>query len=97
MNEHPATRRAGNTGSYPAGVSKVTVSLPDDLLARVDEEAKRRGTSRSAFLAVAAWRELDRRHPHAVAEAVARAEQRLARAGRFNAAELVRADREDRR
>ena len=33
------------------GVMKVGVSLPDDLVAFADEEATRRGTSRSAFLA----------------------------------------------
>ena len=78
-------------------MSKVMVSLPDDLLARVDEEAKRRSLSRSALLAAAARRELSRRDPETVAKAVARSEQRFARAGRFDAAELVRADRDRRR
>jgi predicted transcriptional regulator len=39
----------GNTG-YTHGVAKVMIALPDDLLARVDAEAQRRGTSRSAVL-----------------------------------------------
>jgi metal-responsive CopG/Arc/MetJ family transcriptional regulator len=78
-------------------MSKVMVSLPDDLLARVDQEAKRRSLSRSALLAAAVRRELDRRDPEAVAEAVARSEQRFAHAGRFDAGVLVRADRDARR
>ena len=37
--------------------------MADELLAEIDAEAKRRATSRSALLAVAARRELDRRDP----------------------------------
>ena len=40
-------------------VAKVMVSLPDDVLARIDDEAERRGTSRSALLREAALRELE--------------------------------------
>jgi predicted transcriptional regulator len=78
-------------------MSKVMVSLPDDLLTLIDREAKRRSLSRSALLAAAARRELSRRDPVAVAEAVARSERRFARAGRFDARDLVRADRDGRR
>ena len=39
------------------------VSLPDDVLERVDAEARRRSTSRSALLTLAVRRELDRRDP----------------------------------
>jgi hypothetical protein len=53
--------------------------------------------SRSAFLAAAARRELARRDPAAVAEAIARSEQRFRAAGGFDAAELVRQDRDTRR
>ncbi len=74
-------------------MSKVMVSLPEDLLAAVDAEAERRSTSRSALLALAARRELARRDPEVVAAAVARSEQRFARAGAFESAELVRQDR----
>ncbi len=77
-------------------MSKVMVSIPDELLARVDQEAKRRSVSRSALLAAAVRRELDRRDSDAVAEAVARSEQRFARSGRFDAGEMVRADRDAR-
>jgi metal-responsive CopG/Arc/MetJ family transcriptional regulator len=78
-------------------MSKVMVSMADELLAEVDAEAKRRATSRSALLAVAARRELDRRDPVQVAEAIARSEQRFREAGSFDAAELVRGDRDTRR
>ncbi|MBA3409889.1 MAG: ribbon-helix-helix protein, CopG family [Geodermatophilaceae bacterium] len=75
-------------------MSKVMVSLPADLLAEVDSEAQRRSVSRSALLASAVRRELDRRDPEAVAAAIARSEQRFQDAGSFDAAELVREDRE---
>lgn len=78
-------------------MAKVMVSLPDDLLAELDTEATRRSTSRSALLAAAARRELDRRDPERVTAAIARSERRFAQAGRFDAADLVRADREVRR
>ena len=78
-------------------MSKVMVSLPDELLALVDQEAQRRSVSRSALLAAAARRELCRRDPEALAEAVARSERRFARAGHFDAGELVRNDLDDRR
>ena len=87
----------GSTGGYTLGMSKVMVSMADELLAEIDAEAKRRATSRSALLAVAARRELDRRDPVQVAEAIARSEQRFREAGRFEAAELVRSDRDSRR
>ena len=87
----------GSTGGYTLGMSKVMVSMADDLLAEIDAEAKRRATSRSALLAVAARRELDRRDPVQVAEAIARSEHRFREAGKFEAADLVRRDRDTRR
>ena len=78
-------------------MSKVMVSLPAELLVRIDAEATRRATSRSALLAAAARRELDRRDPEALTEAIARSEQRFARSGSFDAAELVRTERDARR
>jgi len=78
-------------------MSKVMVSLPDDLVRDLDEEARRRSMSRSALLAAAARRELARRDPEAVAEAVARSEERFRTAGSFDAANLVRQDRDRRR
>ncbi|HZI96990.1 MAG TPA: ribbon-helix-helix protein, CopG family [Actinomycetales bacterium] len=78
-------------------MSKVMVSLPDDLLARLDQEVARRSTSRSAFLAAAARRELHRPDPEAVVAAIVRSEQRFARAGSFDSGDQVRADRDARR
>ena len=78
-------------------MSKVMVSLPAELLVRIDAEATRRATSRSALLAAAARQELDRRDPEALTEAIARSEQRFARSGSFDAAELVRTERDARR
>jgi len=70
------------------------VSIPDDLLREIDEEARRRSTSRSALLAEAARSELARPRPVAVAEAIARSEERFRSAGTFEAASLVRRDRD---
>jgi hypothetical protein len=39
----------GNT-VYPLDVAKVLISLPDDLLSRIDEYAKRTAETRSGFL-----------------------------------------------
>ncbi len=87
-------RSFGNTVGYTLSMSKVMVSLPDDLLALIDREAKRRSMSRSALLAAAAKRELSRRDPAAVADAVARSERRFAQAGSFDAGDLVRVERD---
>ena len=78
-------------------MSKVMISLPDDLLAEIDAEAKRRSTSRSALLAMAARRELERRDPGAVSAAIRRSQERFRAAGSFESADLVRADRDQRR
>lgn len=77
-------------------MAKVMVSLPDDLLEQVDSEAKKRSTSRSALLAAAIRRELQRRDPDAVAAAIARSRERFRRSGGFDAADLVRTDRDAR-
>jgi metal-responsive CopG/Arc/MetJ family transcriptional regulator len=75
-------------------MSKVMVSLPDDLLAQIDEEAKRRSTSRSALLATAARRELASSTPDAMDAAIARSVERFRSSGAFESADLVRADRD---
>ena len=94
---NPTTLRPPGTGStsgYTRSMSKVMVSLPADLLAELDAEAERRSTSRSALLARAARRELARRDPELVAAAIARSERRFADAGTFEAADLIRNDRD---
>lgn len=77
-------------------MSKVMVSLPADLLASIDAEAQRRSVSRSALLATAARREIDRRDPDVVAAAIARSEERFRSAGSFDATDLIRVDRDRR-
>ncbi|MHB1855019.1 MAG: ribbon-helix-helix protein, CopG family [Acidimicrobiales bacterium] len=77
-------------------MAKVMVSLPEDLVRELDREAARRSVSRSALLATAARRELDRPDPDAVSEAIARSERRFQSEPAFEAAELVRRDRDSR-
>jgi predicted transcriptional regulator len=93
----PLLGAIGNTSGYTHGMAKVMVSLPDDLVHELDTEARRRSTSRSALLAAAARRELARPESGAVAEAVARSERRFRAEGPFDAAELVRRNRDSRR
>jgi predicted transcriptional regulator len=77
-------------------MAKVFISLPDDLLERVDREARRRSTTRSAFLQQAARRELGWPDPDAVDAAIERGRVALAGAERFDSAELIRTDRDER-
>lgn len=77
-------------------MAKVMISMPDDLLDRLDREAERRHSSRSALLQEAARRELGWPEPATVDAAVARARSALADAGPFESAELVRAERDAR-
>jgi metal-responsive CopG/Arc/MetJ family transcriptional regulator len=79
-----------------AKATKVMISLPSDLLARIDRAAAERKTSRSSFIQEAARRELGWPDAAASRAAVERARAALARAGSFDSAELVRADRERR-
>lgn len=73
------------------------LSLPDDLLKEIDEEATRRHTSRSAFLAEAARIAIHGRRPETVAAAIRRSEERFRRAPEFNSADLIRSERDSRR
>jgi predicted transcriptional regulator len=77
-------------------MAKVMISLPDDLLARIDHEARQRGTSRSALLQDAARRELGKPDPAKLDAALARSRARFAKTGRFEAAQLIRAERDSR-
>ena len=77
-------------------MAKVMISLPDDLLARIDHEAQRQHSNRSAFIQDAARRALGWPDPAALDSAVARARAALAKAGSFESADLVRAERDAR-
>lgn len=70
------------------------VSLPSDLLEDLDREAARRGSSRSALLALAARRELQQLDPAEIDAALGRARTAMRAAGAFEAADLLRAERE---
>ncbi|MHB8287877.1 MAG: type II toxin-antitoxin system HicB family antitoxin [Acidimicrobiales bacterium] len=87
----------GNTTRYTRGMSKIMVSLPEELVREIDEVARQRSMSRSALLAAAARRELTRPRPADVDDAIIRSEERFRNAGRFEAADLVRRDRGSRR
>jgi ribbon-helix-helix CopG family protein len=74
-------------------MAKVMISIPDSLLGMLDEEAKRRETSRSALLQKAARRELgllSRPRDAVLADLDAMS---ASWAGPFDTAALVRADR----
>ena len=77
-------------------MGKVLISVPDDLLERIDREANARGTTRSRFLEEAARRELGWPDPEELDEAVVRAREALAPYGAFESADLIREDREAR-
>ena len=75
-------------------VSKVLITVPDELLERIDREARARGTTRSRFLEEAARRELGWPAPDQVETALKRAREALAPYGSFEPAELIRRDRD---
>jgi predicted transcriptional regulator len=75
---------------------KVMISLPDDLLERIDRAAAERHTSRSAFIQEATRHELGWPDAALVDKALERARAALAGAGRFESAELIRAERDNR-
>jgi hypothetical protein len=79
-----------------AKAAKVMVSIPDELLTRIDREADERGTTRSGFLQEAARRELGWPDPVRVDAALNRGRAALAGAGSFESAELIRSEREAR-
>ena len=88
----PARERAVQV--YTPVMPKVMISLPADLLADLDHEAARRGSTRSGLLQEAVRRELLQQDPAAVDEALARVRASLDGAGAFESAELVRAERD---
>jgi predicted transcriptional regulator len=77
-------------------MAKVLISMPDDLLARIDREAAKRQTNRSALLQEAARRELGWPDPAALDAALSRGREALASAGDFESAKLIRTERDAR-
>lgn len=72
------------------------ISLPPDLLERLDRVAGERGTSRSALLQEVVRRELGWPDPAAFDAALERGRRALTGAGAFEAAELIRRERDAR-
>jgi hypothetical protein len=84
---------------YTAGMAKATkvlVTIPDDLLARIDRETKVRGASRSDFLQEAARQRLGWPDPVAIDSALKRGRNALDKAGGFESTELIRRERDAR-
>lgn len=79
-----------------ARATKVLVTLPDDLLERIDRETSSLGQTRSDFLQEAARRRLGWPDPLTIDAAVLRGRAALAGLGSFESAEEIRSEREDR-
>jgi predicted transcriptional regulator len=77
-------------------MTKVLVSMPDDLVARIDRAAKARKTSRSRFLQEAAEHELGWPGSDAIEVAVKAAREVLEAGERYESADLIRRDRDER-
>ena len=84
------------TSVYTFGMAKVMISIPDDDLARIDEEVARRGTSRSALLRDAALSELERPRAQRVREALRRGQALLAGTEEVDTTPWIRHDRDTR-
>ena len=74
-------------------MAKVLISLPDDLLQRIDREARARGTNRSRFLQEAARRQLEWPSADSLGAALQRGREALAGVGTFESADLIREQR----
>ena len=79
-------------------MAKVMISMPDDLLRRVDERARKREMSRSALLREAVERELERPDPERMRAAVRRlmSDYDFETGEPFDSAEWIRHDRDTR-
>jgi predicted transcriptional regulator len=77
-------------------VAKILVSIPDDLLERVDREAQRRRTTRSALFQQAARHELGWPDADAIDLAIERGRAALQGVGSFESGDVIRQDREGR-
>ena len=75
-------------------MAKVLISLPDDLLERIDSEVRERGGSRSGFLQAAARQRLVWPTAESLDAALERGRNALAGVGSFESAELIREQRQ---
>jgi Arc/MetJ-type ribon-helix-helix transcriptional regulator len=76
--------------------TKVLVTMPVDLLERIDRETRSLGQTRSEFLQEAVRRRLGWPDPLTVDAALLRGRAALAEVGSFESAELIRSEREGR-
>jgi metal-responsive CopG/Arc/MetJ family transcriptional regulator len=79
-----------------AKAAKVLVTIPNDLLARIDRETESLGQTRSEFLQEAARRRLGWPDPLAIDAALLRGRTALSKSGSFESADVIRAQREER-
>ncbi|MFN8217758.1 MAG: ribbon-helix-helix protein, CopG family [Solirubrobacterales bacterium] len=79
-----------------AKAKKVLVTIPDELLERIDRETAILGQTRSDFLQEAARRQLGWPDPLAVDAALRRGRVALTGLGSFESAEVIRAQRQER-
>jgi len=77
-------------------MAKVMISLPDEDLVRIDEEAARRGTSRSALLRDAALDEIERPRLGRIRDALQRGQALLAGTQQIDTTAWIREDRDTR-
>jgi hypothetical protein len=79
-----------------AKAAKVLVTIPGDLLERIDRETESLGQTRSEFLQEAARRRLGWPDPLVVDAALLRGRAALSGVGGFESADLIRSQREER-
>jgi hypothetical protein len=79
-----------------AKATKVLVTMPADLLERIDRETRSLGQTRSEFLQEAARRRLGSPDPLVVDAALMRGRAALSGLGSFDSAEVIRSEREER-
>lgn len=77
-------------------MTKVLISIPDELLAEIDREAARAGITRSGYLQAAARDALSTPTHARIAEAVARGRDALHPTPAFESADVIRRDRDAR-
>lgn len=77
-------------------MTKVLITVPDELLQQIDREARARRLTRSRFIEEAARRELGSPGSDVIRAALDRSRQALAGVGQFDSSDLIRRDREAR-
>lgn len=76
-------------------MAKVMISMPDELLERLDERARELDVSRSGIIREAVESELDRPTPEQIRRALREGQELLADVEPFDSAELIREMRDE--